>query len=147
MNQTEHFALPQWEKSDRILMEDFNAMTAAIDGLIGRFEIYTYVGNRKYGERTPCSITFSRRPVFAVVFGRKYSMLIPGFMDQHTTQRTGSDASSENEIFWEGNTLNWYNASYQNYQYNAEGETYYLMAFFAPQSDIIEADIAPQQTS
>ena len=147
MNQTEHFALPQWEKSDRILMEDFNDMTAAIDGLIGRCEIYTYVGTGKYGSSTPCSITFSRRPVFAAVFGREYSMLIPGFMDRYTSQRTTSDNSSENEIIWEGNTLKWYNPSYQDYQFNAEGETYYLMAFFAPQSDIIEADIAPQQTN
>ena len=144
MNQTEHFALPQWEKSDRILMEDFNAMTAAIDGLIGHCEVYTYTGTGKYGSSTPCTITFPRRPVFAAVFGREYFFMIPGFMDAYTSNRTNSNNSTENEIRWNGNTLKWYNTSTQSYQFNAEGETYYLLAVFAPQTDTVANEIAPQ---
>lgn len=31
MNHTENYHLPQWEKSDRVLMEDFNAAMSALD--------------------------------------------------------------------------------------------------------------------
>ena len=34
MNYTSNYHLPQWEKSDRILMDDFNQMCANIDGSI-----------------------------------------------------------------------------------------------------------------
>ena len=34
MQRTSNYQLPQWEKTDRILMEDFNDMTAKIDAAI-----------------------------------------------------------------------------------------------------------------
>lgn len=43
MNQTPNYALPSWEATDRILMEDFNDMTekvdAAIAGRLGRSQL------------------------------------------------------------------------------------------------------------
>jgi len=52
MNYTENYALPQWEKSDRIMMDDFNEAMAAIDtGLkametaIPKIKVGTYTGN------------------------------------------------------------------------------------------------------
>ena len=34
MNYTENYHLPQWEETDRIMMEDFNQMCADIDSSI-----------------------------------------------------------------------------------------------------------------
>jgi len=45
MKQTENFALPQWEKDDRIMMEDFNAAMAAIDAALPKIAIGTYTGD------------------------------------------------------------------------------------------------------
>ena len=35
MNQTPNYALPSWEATDRILMEDFNDMTEKVDAALG----------------------------------------------------------------------------------------------------------------
>ena len=48
MNYTQNHQLPQWERSDRIMMEDFNDMTEKIEaGLAGKAEVVTgtYTGN------------------------------------------------------------------------------------------------------
>ena len=35
MNYTTNYQLPQWVKEDRIMMEDFNDMTAKVDEALG----------------------------------------------------------------------------------------------------------------
>lgn len=45
MNHTENHGLPQWEKEDRIQMEDFNAAMATIDAALPKILIGTYTGN------------------------------------------------------------------------------------------------------
>jgi len=44
MNYTENYQLPQWEKTDRIMMEDFNEAMLKLDGSV-RVVCGTYVGN------------------------------------------------------------------------------------------------------
>lgn len=67
MNQTSNFGLNQWEKTDRIQMEDFNADNAKIDAalaLTGNCSIETgsYVGDGTYGANHPNTLTFSFVP-------------------------------------------------------------------------------------
>lgn len=45
MTNTERHALPQWEKDDRILMEDFNAAMTALDAAIPKIDIGYYTGD------------------------------------------------------------------------------------------------------
>ena len=48
MNYTENYQLPQWEKTDRILMEDFNSAMVQLDSAVGekvRVVSGTYTGN------------------------------------------------------------------------------------------------------
>ena len=75
MNKTANFQLTQWEKTDRIMMEDFNRDNAAIDtalkgnadkaaalqtALAGAgncsMETQSYTGNGKYGQNNPNTV-------------------------------------------------------------------------------------------
>ena len=44
MHYTQHIQLPQWVESDRIMMDDFNDMTAKIDEGIAAVETDTHTG-------------------------------------------------------------------------------------------------------
>lgn len=95
MKQTPQYQLYQWEKMDRILMEDFNRDNAKVDAALaevrasaaasaatlaqhtaaiaklGNCQIYTtsYTGNGTYGETNPCSLSFPKPPVVVMIFG------------------------------------------------------------------------------
>ena len=75
MNKTANFQLTQWEKTDRIMMEDFNRDNAAIDAALKSnadkaaalqtalagagncsIEIKSYTGNGKYGQNNPNTV-------------------------------------------------------------------------------------------
>ena len=75
MNKTANFQLTQWEKTDRIMMEDFNRDNAAIDAALKSnadkaaalqtalagagncsMETQSYTGNGKYGQNNPNTV-------------------------------------------------------------------------------------------
>ena len=58
MTKTTNYQLNQWAKSDRIMMEDFNADNQKIDAAIPRIIFGTYTGNGANSQL----ITLSRRP-------------------------------------------------------------------------------------
>ena len=85
-NQTPNYKLSQWEKSDRIQMEDFNADNAKIDAALkaeanahtalaaqvaklGNCRIWTgsYTGNGICGLNKFTTFTFPKKPLFAVI--------------------------------------------------------------------------------
>ena len=74
-NQTPNYQLSQWERDDKIQMEDFNTDNAKIDAALkaeaaaraartGNCQIYTtsYVGTGKWGTGGPNSVTFPTGP-------------------------------------------------------------------------------------
>ena len=72
MNYTEKYQLPQWEKSDRIMMEDFNDMAEKMEaGLIELNEtiagvgyvIGKYTGNNAY----PRTISLGFQPTAVII--------------------------------------------------------------------------------
>ena len=86
MNKTANFQLTQWEKTDRILMEEFNsdnekidtALKSSADGVAalqtalascGNCKIVygTYTGNGKSGSANPNKLTFDGKPVLVIV--------------------------------------------------------------------------------
>ena len=75
MKQTTNYQLPQWEESDRIMMRDFNDMTAKIDGAIAALpmlQVFTYTGD---GQETR-EIDLGLKPRAVLVFikgSRTYS--------------------------------------------------------------------------
>ena len=88
MNKTANFQLTQWEKTDRIMMEDFNRDNAAIDTALksnadkaaalqtalascGNCKIVygTYTGTGKAGSANPNKLTFDGDPLFVIIKG------------------------------------------------------------------------------
>ena len=87
-NHTPNYQLSQWERTDRVLMEDFNADNAKIDTVLAglaetaaaheaalalrgncRIGTLTYTGIGKSGEGVYVTITFPVRPVIFFVLG------------------------------------------------------------------------------
>ena len=151
-SQTPNYQLNQWSRDDRILMEDFNADNAKIDAAIaghegrvaaleqraphwGNCQIYTttYKGTGDYtsnfGEGSPNSLTFPKKPVWAIIFrpdGRQELNLFPEDID-YTTSTPSTDFKVH--IEWKGNTVFWY-ASDIFLQMNWFGYTYRVIAFW-----------------
>ena len=88
MNKTANFQLTQWEKTDRILMEEFNSDNEKIDTALksnadgvaalqtalascGNCKIVygTYTGTGKYGRENPNKLTFNGDPLFVIIKG------------------------------------------------------------------------------
>ena len=92
MNHTPNYTLSQWEKSDKVLMDDFNADNAKIDGALkaeadaraagdaalqtvlagkGNCSVgtFTYTGNGTCGQDDPTVITFPKMPAAFIIIG------------------------------------------------------------------------------
>ena len=70
MTKTTNYQLNQWAKTDRILMEDFNADNAKIDAAMAGFgnckiEFGTYTGDGTVG----LSLSFSAKPTAVLIQG------------------------------------------------------------------------------
>ena len=146
MNQTEQYQLNQWDKSDRIMMEDFNADNAKMEQALAeqgatlaehtaalagcgncKIEYQTYVGTGKYREENANSLTFSAPPL--IVF-------IAGYDGYHFCMVAGHNQAQNNEYYpvtitWSGNTVRWYSEQSQHYQGNMLNKTYYAVALMA----------------
>ena len=65
MNKTQNYKLNQWEKSDRVLMEDFNADNAKIDAAIANKSAFTLLkratgGGAKYLDLSTSDLDWNR---------------------------------------------------------------------------------------
>ena len=76
MKKTAQFGLNQWEMSDRIQMDDFNADNAAIEAALGtrncRFYTASYTGDGK-GTKT---WTFPSKPALVLIIGQSITVLM-----------------------------------------------------------------------
>lgn len=151
MNQTPNYQLSQWERSDKVQMEDFNADNAKIDealkahdgtlaahaaqiAKLGNCQVWTttYTGNGTVGRDHPTRLAFPKKPLLAMigVSNGKVAWLQPrdGWFD-------APDAL--NYVNWSGSTASWYfspssSSSDESYkQLNSKSDTYYVVAFLA----------------
>lgn len=143
MDKTENFELNQWEKTDRILMEDFNGDNSKIDaalktlnttvaqhttalGRVGNCQLYTtsYTGNG--GAK---SLSFPKRPLGVIVTGSDGGLLV---LVQGQTKSYARFASPAylNTISWSKNSVSWSYIGTGNglEQMNAAGTTYQVLA-------------------
>ena len=131
MNKTANFQLTQWEKTDRIMMEDFNRDNAAIDTALkanadgvaalqtalascGNCKIVygTYTGTDKYGDKNPNTLTFAHKPVFVDI----QQVSPTSFLNFHLRLMYGSNrswASVDNDnwsqrVTWGDKSVQWY---------------------------------------
>lgn len=150
MNKTANFQLTQWEKTDRIMMEDFNRDNAAIDTALksnadgvaalqtalagaGNCEIgmISYTGTGKSGDSNPTTVTFPKMPAGFFLCGAKSYLVIRGG-DDHACliYYTGSYTYvSQVPVSWEGNQFR-YSSSTPTYQLNEGGVPYWGLAFY-----------------
>ena len=144
MHYTQHYQLPRWETTDRILMDDFNDMTQKLDaGLaaaaLGNCRIFagSYVGTGTYGPSHPNRLTFDFSPQ-VIFLGTnlvddynsvpEYYILFRGV--NHFVAR---NTSSKNTVEWSGDTVTWYFDSTNDSegevkQLNESGKTYQYLA-------------------
>ena len=150
MNKTANFQLTQWEKTDRILMEEFNSDNEKIDTALkgnadgvaalqtalagaGNCEIgmISYTGTGKNGDSNPTTVTFPKMPAGFFLCGAKNYLVVRGG-DDHACMiyYTGSTTYvSHVPVSWEGNQFR-YSSSTPTYQLNEEGVPYWGFAFY-----------------
>ena len=75
MNKTQNYNLNQWDPTDPIRREDFNADNAVIDAALdgkANFAFGSYTGTGTYGASGPTKITFPFVPKLAIIVGATY---------------------------------------------------------------------------
>lgn len=104
MKKTAQFGLNQWEMSDRIQMDDFNADNAAIEAaLLNRncqFYTASYTGD---GEATK-TWTFPAKPIMVLIIGKSISAFIQDFPIGITQFGSGSTKITAT---WHENSVTW----------------------------------------
>ena len=150
MNKTANFQLTQWEKTDRILMEEFNSDNEKIDTALksnadgvaalqtalascGNCKIVygTYTGNGKSGSANPNKLTFDGKPVLVIVQAQSNTT----DFDFHLRMIRGCDwavgdrnnYSYTNSVAWGENYVSWYNNKAET-QFNLQGSVYSYIA-------------------
>ena len=111
MTKTTNFNLNQWEPTDPIRREDFNADNAAIDAALGelsaeRIYIGSFVGNGA-ASRT---IQLPWKPKFALVMGHRNSsgvlhILIEGYSLYYYIDDWYGSTTGDGTLFLNGSTL------------------------------------------
>ena len=150
MNKTANFQLTQWEKTDRILMEEFNsdnekidtALKSSADGVAalqtalascGNCKIVygTYTGNGKSGSANPNKLTFDGKPVLVIVQAQSNTTNY----DFHLRLVRGcgwavgdrGNYCYTNSVAWGENFVSWTNDDAET-QFNLQGSVYSYIA-------------------
>lgn len=154
-SQTPNYGLSQWVRSDKVLMEDFNADNAKIDAALkagtdsraslgailaqkGNCQIVygSYIGSGMAGESHPTTLTFDGKPVavFLSPVNTRNSSPISAFFlrGSESVYSCPRELDSGNRITWTGNSVSWYNYSASTgYQLNAAYTEYLYAALLA----------------
>ena len=148
MAETGNFQLKQWEKTDRIQMEDFNADNAKTDqalaeqrdelvaltaamALYGNCQLYcgSYTGTGSYGTNNPNQFTFPKTPVLAMVVNSdtQFLLLKPG---NKWAWLFKGNVGVQQVVTWSGNTVSWYSSSNAGDQMNNTNVAYTVLAIW-----------------
>ena len=157
MQKTENYQLNQWNKTDRIQMEDFNADNAKIDAALagmadtqnalqaamancGNCKIWTttYTGNGGNGSGSPNTLTFPNAPLLVSICGgssnswgayaKKMGLILQG---SHLFVPQATTAAQW-PTTWsaDGKNVSWYTMnSNAEEQLNTAGSIYTVVAF------------------
>ena len=147
MNKTANFQLTQWEKTDRIMMEDFNrdnvaidtALKASADGVAAlqtalascgncRITLSSYTGTGTLGEAHPTSLTFAEPPLLVFILGPE-----SGFMARGRAMNAFQVSSnSALATTWSADqkTVSWYTPYDAKYQLNTKDAVYQVLCFY-----------------
>ena len=150
MKKTTTYQLNQWEKSDRIQMEDFNSdnmkveqalaaqaetqreMAAALANCGNCKIVYgSYTGTGTYESSGANTLSFEHKPIFLAIMPQSSS---DNAANHFFAVRGGGYAytysenfNSINMITWGDRTVRWYSYN-ATHQYNKSGSTYHYVA-------------------
>ena len=159
-NQTPNYQLSQWERSDKIQMEDFNADNAKIDAVLGahagtltahtealtklgncRIEVFDYVGTGTFGQNNPTVLSFSARPVFflivnggSIYYGSGLDETQHAFLGSFYNDAFQTFNFTRKEIHWVGSQLRILGEDARR-QMNVIDYEYRVFAFYAEDSE------------
>ena len=146
-NHTPNYQLSQWERDDRILMDDFNAdnakIDAALDGLAetaaghaaelerkGNCQIssYTYIGNGRFGEANPTRIPFPKGTFLLTIMTQlgTFQPILPGTENIDWVESSGRHSSP---ITWTATSMSIYSTWRDAYQFNSLNTKYTVLSF------------------
>lgn len=149
-NQTPNYQLSQWERDDKIQMEDFNSDNAKIDAALkaqaatcasmqtllnkkGNCSVgtFTYQGTGTYGPEAPTVVSFPKQPAAYIIFGSGI-LIGRGGADRAGRVVSISGGSSVGTVStsWSGSTLRITDNKADN-QFNQNLTTYQVIAFYA----------------
>ncbi len=152
MNKTQNYQLSQWEKSDKVLMEDFNADNAKIDAALkaeadartgavaalagqmsgkGNCRIWstTYTGATLEGSSR--TVTFPGRPLLAIfcdLSGGLFYIIGYGATNAHSYSGGSGRAC---DVSWNGNSVSLTNSRSSAECMDENGKNYLVVALLA----------------
>lgn len=141
MTKTTNYQLNQWAKSDRLMMDDFNADNQKIDAALKanadampRIVTGSYVGTGAYGQSNANSLTFDFTPKAVLICkqdiynaGNAYMFLVSG--QSRTAQFNSTGGGDCSYCNWSGNTVSWYSTYKAASQLNEDGVSYCYVAW------------------
>ena len=133
MEHTANFGLTQWEKTDRIQMEDFNANNAILEAALSkcgncRIETGTYIGTGTHSGANPTTLTFSEQPEIVFVASRERILfLLRGCEHGYSLSVTSVNYLSAE---WTDTTVSWFHTNEPLYQLNGKDQVHTYFALF-----------------
>ena len=135
MEKTNNLKLNVWEKTDPILVGDFNEDNRKIDAAVGaltagavKIKSGSYIGTNKYGESNPNVLDFGFNPKIVIVYHENSGLgmiLMNGMSTQYSSP---GDSNFKNIVQWTETGVRWYNTGYYTYQLNQAGYKYFYIA-------------------
>ena len=120
-NQTANFGLNQWEATDKVLREEFNADNAKIDAalaVMGNCKIVSgsYIGTGTCGAANPVTLSFEGRPLLVFAASSLSFCALRG--QNFSTVLNGKAATEYVNLVWGENSVSWYHPSEAYIQLN-----------------------------
>ncbi len=116
MTKTTNYQLNQWAKTDRLMMDDFNADNAKIDAALAgmpKIAVGTYTGTGTYDVNNKNTLTFPFAPKLVLIaekraeWPRSYAIAVYG-QERFCHLAAQGNVGNYNACEWTGNTLTWY---------------------------------------
>ena len=138
MTKTEHYGLPQWEPTDRVLREDFNDMTEQLESeltkmaeKIPRIASGSYKGTGEYAFGSDFSkvLEFGFAAQLVIVLRSDNNIYLSAIFVRPCERGICGFGNGESiDAAWSSTGLAWQSIKDYNYQLNANNVTYYWLA-------------------
>ena len=144
MTKTTNYQLNQWAKSDRVMMDDFNADNLKVDSALAalgeaiaaapKIAVGSYTGSGSCGASSPRTLTFAFQPKLVIVVENSWDYLKAGTalisgqsLSAGIGGGTNSGACLGLTVSWSGNSVTWYGPSAEK-QLDIENCEYFYCA-------------------